>query len=327
MIELELDAGTVGNTVFGFSPLAELAASVCRLGRPVEGSVHAPWISAVRPRLGDGTLDLLLALMGGDARWVPDFLFPAVTGRHTLDDQLDAVAALDDRQLAHDLTEPWPDENWPTLVRDLLGEGADAGRVLAAALHHYWSEAIDPYWPRIRTALEDDVSYRASRLPVDGLFAVLQDLDVAIGISGQTLTIEHPGPDHHHQDASFVLVPSVFAYPSCIITHTVPGTFQIAYGARGAARVWEDVRRSPSARDHASLEALLGANRALILRSLAAPTSTTQLAGDLAQSPSVVSRHLRVLHASGLAVRRRSGRVVLYERSPLATSLVEANEG
>jgi DNA-binding transcriptional ArsR family regulator len=53
--------------------------------------------------------------------------------------------------------------------------------------------------------------------------------------------------------------------------------------------------------------------------------STTELSLKLGQSPSSVSQHLSVLRRSGLVTSWRSGRRVLYRRTDLATSIVEAN--
>ena len=67
---------------------------------------------------------------------------------------------------------------------------------------------------------------------------------------------------------------------------------------------------------------LLGPPRARLLALLDRPASTTELAHRLAVSPSAVSQHLRVLRAAGLLSKARSGRSVLYLRSPLGDQLV-----
>ena len=47
-----------------------------------------------------------------------------------------------------------------------------------------------------------------------------------------------------------------------------------------------------------------------------------ELARRLRVTPSAVSQHLRVLHATGLVTRARDGRQVLYRRSGLADRLL-----
>ena len=44
------------------------------------------------------------------------------------------------------------------------------------------------------------------------------------------------------------------------------------------------------------------------------------------QSPGSVNQHLSVLRGSGLVVSRRSGRSVLYRQTPLAQSMIAAQQ-
>ncbi|MGZ4753128.1 MAG: ArsR/SmtB family transcription factor, partial [Oryzihumus sp.] len=94
----------------------------------------------------------------------------------------------------------------------------------------------------------------------------------------------------------------------------------VSYPARGRGTVWEAAPDPGSP----ALVALVGAARAQLLDLLDRPATTTELAQRLAVTPSAVSQHLRVLRAAGLLNRARSGRTVLYLRSPLADSLVGA---
>jgi DNA-binding transcriptional ArsR family regulator len=50
--------------------------------------------------------------------------------------------------------------------------------------------------------------------------------------------------------------------------------------------------------------------------------STTQLARTIGLTAAAVNQHLSVLHTCGLVTRRRSGRSVLYQRTPLAVDLL-----
>jgi len=97
----------------------------------------------------------------------------------------------------------------------------------------------------------------------------------------------------------------------------------VIYAARGAGRVWEC---GPDAETADALGALLGRTRATILTRLAIPLSTTQLARELEQSPATISQHLSILRRNGLLTSWRSGRSVLYRRTPLASSFVAMSE-
>ena len=71
------------------------------------------------------------------------------------------------------------------------------------------------------------------------------------------------------------------------------------------------------------LSALVGRTRASLLATLGLP-STTQLASQLGLSPPAVSQHLKVLRDTALVTARRRGRMVLYQRTPAATTLLKA---
>jgi DNA-binding transcriptional ArsR family regulator len=69
---------------------------------------------------------------------------------------------------------------------------------------------------------------------------------------------------------------------------------------------------------------VVGRSRAVLLRLLEVPMTTTELARVLGQSPGTVSGHLAVLHGTGLLTSWRSGRAVLYQRTPLAELVLSA---
>ncbi|MFZ0383377.1 MAG: helix-turn-helix domain-containing protein, partial [Solirubrobacteraceae bacterium] len=92
------------------------------------------------------------------------------------------------------------------------------------------------------------------------------------------------------------------------------------------AKPFPSERRSQGARpaQHApgALHDLLGAPRARMLQMLDEPLPTVELARRLEVTPSAVSQHLKVLHATGLVTRARDRRQVLYRRSPIGDQLL-----
>jgi DNA-binding transcriptional ArsR family regulator len=85
------------------------------------------------------------------------------------------------------------------------------------------------------------------------------------------------------------------------------------------AELWEDTM----AEQPDPLSALVGRTRASLLAILAVP-GTTQLAERLELSPAAVSQHLKILKDAALVSAHRRGRMVLYQRTPAATTLLEA---
>jgi DNA-binding transcriptional ArsR family regulator len=67
----------------------------------------------------------------------------------------------------------------------------------------------------------------------------------------------------------------------------------------------------------------MGNTRAALLASLDLPRTTTQLARQLDLSPAAVSQHLKILKDTALVTAHRRGRMVLYQRTPAATALLE----
>ncbi|MEU2602956.1 winged helix-turn-helix domain-containing protein [Streptomyces hirsutus] len=97
---------------------------------------------------------------------------------------------------------------------------------------------------------------------------------------------------------------------------------RIRYPARGLATGWHTDTTTPPTAPPTAPADLLGRTRARILGHLAQPTSTTEPAQRLGVTPGTVSRHLGVLHRTGLVTRARHGHLVLYLRSPLGDRLL-----
>ena len=96
----------------------------------------------------------------------------------------------------------------------------------------------------------------------------------------------------------------------------------LIYPARGVAALWETAGPGRDPARGGALGRLLGTSRAAILRALEEPASTTQLVAILGQSLGGLGDHLAVLREAGLIARARSGRSVLYRRTPVGDALV-----
>jgi DNA-binding transcriptional ArsR family regulator len=321
-----MGVGDLGRMRFAYSPLAEVAESLYLLASGRIPSVHREWYDAVRHRLGGIDVELLRAVVPGTS-FVPSYLFGGATSPGTsIDEQLGQVAELPPELIQDRLDYVWQGEPLPPAALALIAEGPAGPRHLADALGEFWSVAVEPHWPSIRPVLDDDVAFRAAELTRRGAEAMLSGLHPEVTVHGETMRIAKKADDDRDlSGAGLVLVPSVFSWPNVIF---VPGTDRpsvLTYAARGVGNVWgghDEDRQS----DEDALGALIGRSRAAILLTLGLPHSTTELALKLGQSPPAVSQHLAVLRRSGLVTSWRNGRSVLYRRTPLATSVVEAHQ-
>jgi DNA-binding transcriptional ArsR family regulator len=267
---------------------------------------------------------MLRAIVPAPRPHVASFL---LTGAHepatTIDSQLALVSDLTTERLRADLEVVWRGE-LPVAAQRVLQRGG--GPRIAEGLWKYWTVAIEPYWPRIRAVLDADVAYRAARLARGGIRALLSDLHPGLELAEQAITVRsRVGHEHQLRGSGLVLVPCVFAWPYVMADVSAGAAPVITYGPRGIGDLWPTAELP--IQDREPLAALLGRSRAAILLAVALPKSTSDLARELGHSMPAVSAHLGVLRRSGLVTSWRAGRRVLYQRTPLATSVVAASGG
>jgi DNA-binding transcriptional ArsR family regulator len=323
MIEYELGVEDLADTRFAISPLAETVFSLWTLVDPGRTAAHLPWRSTALSRLSGLDAPLLLSLVGPTLA-VPDFLTPRPAGyTPTLKDELATVRATPVHIVRRDLLAAYAPAPLPDVLR--AAAAADAQPVLALLetlcnlLHHYWDLALAPIWPQMRLVLEADTTYRARQLAVGGARLLFADMHPNLRWQDGVLHIDKMIGQHRAAAAGrgLLLMPSVFAYkPVPPVSASDPPS--LAYPARGLGTLWTP---APAA-DTTSLNALLGAARARLLHLLNEPQPTVELARQLRVTPSAVSQHLQVLHATGLVTRTRDRRHVLYRRTPLADQLI-----
>jgi DNA-binding transcriptional ArsR family regulator len=307
---------------FAYSPLAEVAESLQRLNCRQVPEPYRGWFEMISGSLGRVDMPLLRVLVppGPDVARIL-FLGAADAGT-TIEHQLRLVADYPADRLREDLREIWGGTELPPEAERLLSDGA--GR-LADALWEYWQIAIGPYWAKIRALLDADVAYRAARLADGGIECLLADLHPRVKLHDHAIQVGITGPviEHDLSGTGLLLVPCAFAWPYLDVGVGNPWPPHVIYGARGVGNLWHD--RLAAADRPEVLAELLGQSRAAVLTSLALPMTTTGLARELGLSPPAVSAHLSVLRRSGLVTSWRSGRRVLNQRTPLATSIIAAS--
>lgn len=318
-----MSPGDLERMRFAYSPLAEVAESLYVLASGHIPTLHRAWFDSTRARLHRVDMEALRAIVPAPRPHVASFLLTGADEPSTsITRQLERVADYPPDRLRHDLEVVWCGE-LPAETQRLLADGA--GVRIADALWQYWQAAIEPHWPQIRAVLDSDVAYRASRLARGGIEALLADLHPELELAEHAISVQSTAgrADHDLRGTGLLLVPCVFAWPHVMVDPGSPvNAPSITYAPRGIGELWPS--STPPAADGDPLAALLGRSRAAILLCVALPKSTSDLSRELGQSMPAVSAHLGVLRRSGLVSSWRAGRRVLYQRTPLATSVVAA---
>jgi DNA-binding transcriptional ArsR family regulator len=319
MLELTLDLQDLAATRFSIVPSQQLVASLQRMANPGLVPATAPWEAALPPRLHGLDGDLLGALVTR-RRWLPDFLTPFPADREVpVQQELAAIRATSPDVVVADIRAAYHGEPLPVVLKRGLRDPVALRDAIADVVERYWHAVLAPEWPRIRAVLEADIAYRTGRVIDGGLAALFADLDERITWDTGGLRVDVAAGEHWRVSVAgrrLPLVPCVFARgPMANIDRERPPV--IAYPARGAATVWDDMA---PARD--GLVRLLGRGRASVLAALDVPRATTDLASRLRVTPGGVSQHLGVLGGAGLVTSARQGRRVLYRRTPLGDALV-----
>ncbi|MFD5427380.1 ArsR/SmtB family transcription factor [Streptomyces sp. NPDC127084] len=310
---------------FAVSPMWEVGPSFRLLRSGSRHSVHRSWVDQVRPRLAAVGLDRgWLAELIPPSGYVPDFLNPTPQGANvTLAAELEKIQATRADRVRQDL-DRLRDEQGGLGSRSLAlySEPEDLLEKVTAEIEQYWDVALAPYWARIRSLLDADVSQRARQVAERGADHLLNDLHGSVRWDGDTLLLLRRPTALKRTTAGqgLVLIPSVFTIPVPFVRVSPPDPPQLAYPARGIGSMWES--RPVTHTD--ALAAVLGRTRTLLLTELESPASTTELAHRTGLIPSRVSQNLTALRHAGLVSAHRVGRSVFYARTAAAESVLAA---
>ena len=309
------------------SPISETILAVQLLKHPNESAINLSWVRWARTELNRRPLRVprLWPLIANDRPTWPEFLAPAPDTRYpAVAEELTRLQHTSTEQVSASLRRVFGAGPWPDSATQLLERPKESLAEIATDLAECFDRLIAPHWERIRSVLDADIAYRASGLLASsGVGKLFNDLHPDVRWSAGTLTT--PGVPADGQRGrkvvlgpdGLVLVPSVFVWPRVVVKMTTATQTTVRYPARGAATVWYSDTPAPVA-----IEALLGSQRAWLLRALRSPSVPGALARELGVTPSAVSQHLKVLFSSGLVDRQRTGRRVIYFASDLGLTLL-----
>ncbi len=328
-MRIEVRREDLARSRFAISPLWELVYAIRLLSGRSHHTEQAlePWVERCRIRYrllrAEVDLDALLALQ--PPGYGADFLSPPPTNVTSgIEELLDAVrstplsVARSEIQTALRF-QPKVDES----TRRVLSSDGVCG-YLADVLTAAWHTLLEPDWPSLQALLERDVQHRAGRLTSGGWAAALADLHPRLRWrEGGLESDQRPGERAELGGRGLLFVPSVFVWPHHVLSFEPPWPPILIYSARGVAAPSQPIDDAgPQA-----LARLLGTSRAAVLVALDEATSTTQLVASLHQTLGGVGDHLAALRGAGLVTRGRSGRSVLYRRTPVGDALVASAGG
>jgi hypothetical protein len=322
MLRFEVGAEDLSHSRFALSPIFELLSLLRILSGLSRRQLPPDWsarlVPAFRRLRRDSDLDAVLALESRGHG--PDFIAQPPLGlAQTWEEDLAAVRvtglAHARREIAHCLDlRPAAD---PRTRATLLGR--DVIERICDALDLAWHDLLAPDWPQLRAICERDVVHRAGQLGRLGWAAALDGLHPRLRWRAGRIEVLRT---EEHGDVSLggkglLFIPSVFVFPGLAVHSEDPWPKAVIYPARGIGVLWQ----RPAGADPDALADLLGRTRARLLAALREPASTSQLAASLGLAVGAVGDHLSVLRRAGLLRRARSGRSVLYQRTPLGDAL------
>lgn len=333
MIYLHLGAEDLGRIRFAFSPAWETVTSLRTLATAADTGLHGWWLRAVRPSLGQTDMRLLTAVVRPRG-YIPDFLHPFPPRRApSFEAGLAQIAASEPRlvaaQLAHLAQHRLAQQQGPgrqarlDLLSQLIADPVAGLSRIVAELERYWTIALAPYWPRVRSLLDADLSFRLDQLAAGGVQQLLSTLHPLVSIDRDTVRVVKYYQGHADlRGRGLLLIPCAFAWPDVIVRTADPQP-ALTYAPRGLGRLWE----APHTQHRSPLAAVFGHTRATLLGQLDLPMTTTQLATLLRLTAPTLNAHLKSLQAAGLVSCRRDGRSVLYARTDLGERLLAGSPG
>lgn len=305
----------------GADPLWEVVLSTNLLGNREGRAVFDPWRARASERLR--TLPVwmprLLRTLAPPYSDFPDFLTP-LRAEEGIEAGTEAVMATSRTRLRQELAAM---PGLPAWVRPLARGDVPALESLGRALREYHDRIVSPDWARVLVHVQADLTARARALLHGGVEALLESFRPLLRWRSPVLEADYPKDrDLHLQGRGLTLVPSVFCWRT-VVTLVDPALPPVlVYPVERTPEWWRPCDRRAG---QDSLQPLLGATRAAVLRLAAEGPSAGELARRVGLSPPATSYHLKVLREASLISCSRRGTSTLVSLTPLGQGLLTEN--
>ncbi|MFF2778285.1 ArsR/SmtB family transcription factor [Streptomyces sp. NPDC058052] len=296
------------------SPVPELHAALLMLGAPHEGVFFGRWRARLLRALPDAAAPLADLAPGGVAP--PVFL--DVLGE-TREEGFALVRSAPAQLVRSELERVRAGRRpVPPWAGALHAGDEGAWRVLERAQRAAYGAVLAPVWGRVQDLHRAEFARHAVALAEGGLGAALTALAPGSRFAGGVWAWPGGSGEVRLGGRGLVLLPT-FHWRGGPLVQDVPGRpVVVAYPAGPGV---PPVPEGPGAAEE-PLAGVVGATRAALLRSLAEPRTTTELARALGVSAATVSAHTAALRAAGLVGTVRAGRSVRHSRTAVAELLV-----
>ena len=249
MVRFVFSVEDLASTRFAISPMWELVRSLVALRDPSHAALHVPWLRSLSGRLDGLALEPAVALTSPRG-FTPDFLTPPPSGPlGSIADDLAALRATGAAQIRADkrLFASQHPRGGATAAPWLAHPRAEVRR-LADVLEAYWTRAVEPAWPRVRSFLDADIAYRSRRLAAGGPAALFADLCEGVSWAQPHLDVRVPVHEATIElgGRGLLLMPSAFSATRPFVIDRSPWQPTVIYPARGIATLWEDAPPAPS---------------------------------------------------------------------------------
>jgi hypothetical protein len=259
------------------------------------------------------------------AAYFPDFLTPAYQGGH-VEQGIDAVLSTPSARIRRELTLLSAYRKLPGWCGRLADGDVETTTKLGAAFRTYHRTAIGQYWPSIQAHVEADRARRSRDMAAGGVEGLLSGFRPLMRWRPPVLEVDYPVRQELVLDGrGLLLIPSFFCWRRPVTLVDAESRPVLVYPVEHDLRATRVTvgRERPAA--GGTLAALLGRNRAAILKAVQDSCSTTELGRRSGTSVASASQHATVLREAGLITTRRHGGFALHTLTPLGADLVAEN--